>query len=342
MNRIFTSIVVLLVALTGLIFAQDSPSIVADEVLTSAPVYYTTSPNIARSSTGLLMAAWHDGTQVVYSTWDADFLDWSIAVPISNAGNDANKIGLAVDNSGNIHAAWQQRDVSADDYAVFYSKFNGASWTTPLDLSGMTAENEEASITVNDQGVIFVCWNTDAEADGDEFVFCVTSTDGVTWSAKDTLSSADGILAGSSTENGRAALRSGKDGKVVAIWQEMADDGVSEDIFVVQYDGAQWSDETRATFTTDGNRYGTAVLDDDNNIYLAWRGFVPDEFIGFKKKAWDAEWPVDADTAVVTGSDARMPSIVMDANGYLYIAFRNDMEGEPSSSQGNFIYNIYR
>ena len=56
---------------TGIVWAQTTPSVVADEIATGSPLYYNHTPNIARTSDGQLIAVWKSAdNQVVFSKYD--------------------------------------------------------------------------------------------------------------------------------------------------------------------------------------------------------------------------------------------------------------------------------
>ena len=121
--------VLLLVSFTSML-AQTSPSVVAEPINDASPLYYNHGSHVARTSDGKLFVVWQDPSndgQIVYSQYDAAFQIWSPAVALSNnpAGGTVDKTAIAADDNGNLYCVWQQRNVTADDYAVFLSKYNG-------------------------------------------------------------------------------------------------------------------------------------------------------------------------------------------------------------------------
>lgn len=329
MKKIFTAVLVLLVAFTGLTFAQDSPSVVADQIATGSPLYYNHTPNIARSSNGDLLVAWKSAeSQIVYSLYDAAFMQWSPAVNLSTTAGNADKAGLAADDAGNVYAVWQQREATGDDYAVYFAKFDGATWTTPVDLTGTAQENEEASIICDDLGNVFVAWNNDAESDTTSYIFCIKSTDlGATWSDRDTLSSMDGNVGGTSGTSGRPYLAAGKNGKLVCTWHEEPDGHVNRESFINQYDGSSWLGELAYIDVNDAanSMYPAVCLDSNDNVYMAYISFLSVEKLVLKKKAWgDADWAAGADT-LLTDTQVTKPYFGVDSDDNIYMVFRQDM-----------------
>ncbi len=311
------------------VFAQ---SIVVDNLATGSPLYYNHSPNIAQTSDGALGVVWNsaDG-QVVYSEYDESFQVWSPAVAISNAGDVAEKAGIAADDNGNLFVVWQQRDASDQNYAIYFTKKTGGLWSTPVNLSGNDAENEECGIEVSDNGTVFVAWNTDSESDGAEFVYCVSSSDqGASWSTPVVLSSEDGIIGGTSTTSGRPTLAKGKNGKMVCTWHEEPDGHPDREPFVNQYDGTNWLGETAVICTSDsGTTFQPTIgVDSQDNIYLIAESTTDDDKALLFTKSWGGQWDSESYKELAIDADLEKPILAVDKNDNMYLAFRRSMEGD--------------
>ena len=314
---------------SGLVFSQTSPMVVKDNILTNAPLYYNHTPNIARSSNDDLIAVWTSGEgQIVFSKYDPIFMMWLPPVPLSNAGDLADKAGIAADDAGNLYCVWQQRETSDQDFAIFFTKYDGNTWSAPVNLTGNDAENEEASIEVSDQGVIFVAWNTDAESDGAEFVYCITSKDGGdSWSVPQILSSADGIIGGTSTTSGRPFLARATAGKMVCAWHEEPDGHPDRESFINQFDGSSWMGEIVNINVADSanTMYPCVGVNSKDEIYMMYVSFVGMEQLLMKKKAWDdAGWPAAPDVLISGDDMLTKPVLGIDSNDNMYLAFRRD------------------
>ena len=329
MRNVTVVILVLFLAGMSIVSAQTSPMVVADGVATNSPLYYNHTPNIARSSSGDLVAVWKSAeSQIVYSKYDPAFQTWSPAVPLSNAGSNAEKAGIVADDAGNLYCVWQQRETKAQDYAVFFSKYDGTNWSSPVNLTGNDVENEECSIEVSDKGEIFVAWNTDAEKDSLEFVLCIKSNDGgASWSTPDTLSSLDGIIGGTSTTSGRPYLARATNGKMVCAWHEEPDGHPDREIMLNQYDGSQWTGVIQHIDVADSanTMYPAVAVDSNDEIYMAYVSFKSPAKLLFKKKAWDdGSWPAQADTIVNGDVGVTKPVLGIDSDNNIYLAFRRD------------------
>ncbi len=327
-NTFTKAILLVLVLMMGFGFAQTSPMVVADEVATGSPLYYNHASNIARTSDGQLIAVWNSPTdQVVFSKYDPSFMTWSPASAISNAGDRAYKAGIDADDNGNLFCVWQQRETSDQDYAIFISKYDGANWSTPVNLTGNDVENEEASVVVDDVGNVFVAWNTDAEPDSAEYVLCIKSTDGgQSWSDPDTLSSSDGVIGGTSTTSGRPFLAKATGGKMVCAWHEEPDGHPDREVHISQFDGTDWMDEQVVWDKPDSanSMYGAIAANSSDMLFMAYISFGNYEIL-MKKKAWDdAEWPETPDTLISEQAPYK-PFMGIDDNDNIYLVYRQDI-----------------
>ena len=332
---------VFLVVLFIDLFPQTT-TVVQDDIANNATVYYFHQRKVARTLDGILMAAWNDsketGGQIVYSIYDEAFDIWSPPAAISNAGDRAIQVALASDEEGNIHATWQQRDASSDKYQTFYSKFDGASWSTPVQISvAASVRGEEATIEVASDGTLWVVYNNDGEGNGSEYLFAVKSTDGgSTWSTDaDTLSYVGTF--GTSIEVGRTALVSGPNGRMVAVWDNSLDGTQARrETFANQFDGTSWQGEVRISDTTtvdrDHNRYCAAAIDTESNIYAFYglnivSGADPRlSYLVMSKKGWDDEWSTYYDVVLDSSTNNfRSVSAVVDSNNVIHLAYRRDV-----------------
>jgi len=251
---------------------------------------------------------------------------------------------------GNIHATWQQRNTSSEKYQTFYSKYNGASWTTPAQISvAASVRGEEATINVASDGNLWVVYNNDGEGNSNEYLFAVKSTDGgSTWSANaDTLSFVGTF--GTSIEVGRTALAAGLDGKMVAVWDNSLD-GISSrrEVFANQYDGNTWLGELRISDTTtidrDHNRYVSSAIDDEGNIYAFYGLNIISSadprlsYLVMAKKGWNDAWNTNYN-AILDSSTANYLSVsaVIDSNDVIHVAYRRDVP-EDTTGRDEIVY----
>ncbi|MBM4169835.1 MAG: T9SS type A sorting domain-containing protein [Ignavibacteria bacterium] len=335
-------LILVLITLLSVTLVAQTTMVVQNNVPYNGAMFYSHQRNVARSSAGLLMVAWTDrsgaGGQSYYSIYDNAFQTWSPPVAFSNAADRALQPALSADESGNIHAVWQQRASSSDRYQIFYAKFNGSTWSAPRKVSVNDAlPAEEATISVDSRGYLYVVYNNDGAGGGNEFLFGVRSTDGgTTWSTSvDTLSS--GGTLGTSIEVARACLTAGPDGKLAAIWDNsLTGTAARRETYVNQYDGTKWQGPILISDTTivdrDHNRYSTIAIDKQSNIYAFYgiaiiSGSDPrTRYFAMHKKSWTGTWSTKPTLLVDSSSSNFSPgmSSVVDPDGIIHIVYRRD------------------
>jgi hypothetical protein len=348
MRILVASVLALLLSLP--LLAQTT-SVVQDNVGNAEAMYYFHQRNVARSTTGVLMVVWVDkpsstaGGQVQYSTYDPGFDTWSPPAAVSNAGDRARQPALAADENGNIHCVWMQTDVGGAKYQEYYSKFNGVSWSTPVQVSDTASGRaEEGTIEVASDGTLWVVYNNDGEGAGKEYVYAVKSTDGgTTWSSSADVLSSLGTI-GTSIEDARVALASGPDGKMIAVWDNnpLGTATTPRETYANQYDGSSWRGEELVTDTAAtaaegrlGNRYSAAAIDQNANIYIFYNisrasaDTLPRQLV-VAKKAWNDVWS-PTPTAVIDSHPTvggRAVSAAVDSGGVLHVAFHRDVAAD--------------
>ena len=346
MKSLFTFFTAVLFCAT--MFAQTT-TVVQDVVNNGGSMYYFHGKKVARTSDGLLVVVWTDlaaaGGQISYSIYDNSFQTWSPAAQISSVEDRADKAAIAADNDGNVHACWQERSTSGENYRIMHSKYDGTGWSTPVKVSlHDDAECEEASIEVDSEGTIWIVYNNDGAGEPNEFVYAVTSTDGgATWSQTAEGLSSSGLIDGSIT-NGRCTLAAGLDGKMIATWHNGQPwDSARREISFNQYDGTSWSGEVMISDTTTADRaanwYPTAAIDNQSNIYVIYHtndtsaDSLKRRYMLVQSKTWDQSWDESVTNVIYTETlgDMLGTSAVCDEDGVIHLVFQ---AGIPEDTMG--------
>ena len=352
MKSFFTILIAFL--LFSVTFGQ-TVSIVQDNCENAGSMYYFHGKKVARTSTGMLVVIWTDladaGGQINYSVYDSAFDTWSPAAPISAAGDRADKPGIAADDQGgNVHACWQERNTSGENYMIMHSKYDGTAWTTPVVVSlHPDNECEEASIEVDSNGNIWIVYNNDGAGEPNEFVYAVTSTDGgTTWSTSAVALSSSGLIDGSVT-NGRCTLVAGPEGKLAVTWHNgLPWDSGRREISFNQYDGTSWSGEVMISDTTSADRvanwYPTVAVDPQANIYVIYHtnntsaDTLDQRFLLVQKKGWDQTWEESVTRTIYIDTDGDMlgTSALCDENGVVHLVFQADVPADTNGLDKNY------
>ncbi len=354
MKRLLTTFAGLLMTLP---LAAQTTSVVQDNVGNAEAMYYFHQRKVVRSSAGVLMVAWVDirsavsGGQVQYSIYDPGFQIWSPPAALSSAAYNARQPALAADNNGNIHAVWMQKNAGPDKYQLYYSKYNGSSWTGPIQISvAASVRAEEGTIEIATDGTIWVVYNNDGEGTGSEYLYVVKSTDGgTTWSTSADIISSGGAF-GSSIEVGRTQLAPGLNGKMVACWDNSLTGLDSRrEVFMNLYDGSSWGGQMRISDTTsvdrDHSRYIAVAVDGSDDIYVFYTlpivsGSDPRlSRLVLHKNAWADPWD-STYTLAIDSSTVNYLSVsaVADENDVIHLAYRRDVAADTLYDLDEIVY----
>jgi hypothetical protein len=103
------------------------------------------------------------GPQIIDIVWDEEErlrhrrstdggTTWSLVQNVAGIGGTANvenKVKMVGDGAGSLYVVWQQRTAGGGSGTnVYFSKYNGATWTTPIILSNADAERNGANAPV--------------------------------------------------------------------------------------------------------------------------------------------------------------------------------------------------
>ncbi|MEM4725128.1 MAG: hypothetical protein QXP01_08970, partial [Candidatus Hadarchaeum sp.] len=118
----------------------------------------SSSPAIAVAPNGILHVVWADNTPgyniIYHAYWNGVY--W-LNEPIPNALGGAPAI--AVDMDGVVHVVWQDRDTPSSPYEIYYSRWDGANWSLPENLSDSATEQSIIpSVAVDGSSEAHVLW----------------------------------------------------------------------------------------------------------------------------------------------------------------------------------------
>lgn len=116
------------------------------------------APAIVSDSNGKVHAVWMDTpdgwssstTSLLHSFWNGNV--WTAPTTIFS-GNFHELPSLAADNSGNVHLTWDS-DTNPNAWQIYYSKYNGTSWSAATAISGATVGDVawDSEITIDSSG----------------------------------------------------------------------------------------------------------------------------------------------------------------------------------------------
>lgn len=168
-------------------------------------------------------------------------------------------VALAVFN-GRLYAVW--KGMERDD-RVFYSSFNGTSWTPQQQVPGIGSSTGVALAVYG--GKLFMAWKGVLT---DQRIF-YTAFDGTSWAPQQLV---NGI--GTSVGPRLAVLGS----KLFMAWKGVEND---QRIFFSQFDGTNWAPQQLVPGVA--TSVGPAVTVFNGNLYMAWKGMNGDPGLYWSK-----------------------------------------------------------
>ncbi|MFQ6057386.1 MAG: sialidase family protein [Anaerolineae bacterium] len=143
------------------------------------------SPALAVAPDGTRHVVWSDnspGSPVIYHGWSSDGVLWS-NFPIPSANGTAPAI--AVGRDGLVHVAWQDLDSVTDRYEVYYSQWDGSTWSLPENISDSPEQDSTLlALAVADDNTVHLAWE---EAESDYEVYYSSGHVGF-WSLQENVS----------------------------------------------------------------------------------------------------------------------------------------------------------
>ena len=210
-------------------------------------------------------------------------------VKVSNSSNDVINPVTVTDSTGYLHAVWQE--LTPDQVwtgvnpGIYYSRWNGDTWSTPLKISENTDFASNPSIAVDSSDTVHVVWDDSTYggcADGNPppckpgsglpIVAYKTRTSTGTWSAISTLPAPAGTIA---SRFARIAVNSVNE---PSVFFTANTNGDQDSIYWSRFTAAAWTTpqliSQNASSTDIIDSQWVDVKDDDaGNIHLVYWSF---------------------------------------------------------------------
>jgi len=150
-----------------------TPSVVSGDVQACG------SARIALDPSNRMHLVWHNlgDAQIWYNVYDGT--SWSVPFNITTVTGNTEDAwpDIAIDSEGNIHVVWLHYDYSAN-LDIFYSKYDGTSWSAPINLSNSEAWSCGPKIAIDSDNRPHVVYE---ERKGGSHLY-YTFFDGTNWS----------------------------------------------------------------------------------------------------------------------------------------------------------------
>jgi hypothetical protein len=108
-------------------------------------------------------------TGVCYTKAQSQLVRWEAPTDLSNTPQSSAYPAIAADNFGNVHVMWSEdtngqplgpQDPSDSGNTLFYTRWNGTAWTTPIDVLYVPDDPVAtyASVTADKKGYLHAVW----------------------------------------------------------------------------------------------------------------------------------------------------------------------------------------
>jgi len=212
---------------------------------------------------------------IIFST-DANAL--GTVTKISNTSNDVINPVTVADSDGYLHVVWQELTPgqvwTAVNPGIYYSRWNGDTWSTPIKISENTGFASTPSIAVDSNDTVHVVWDDESYAgDGLPVVVHKTRSSIGTWSAIETLTRPSGTIA---ARFSRVAINSSNEPN---IFFTANTDGNKDSIYWTRFTAGAWTTPELISKNASGaniiDSQWVDVKDDDaGNIHLVYWSFT--------------------------------------------------------------------
>lgn len=276
-----------------LLILGDAPQVSAQDIFWSQPAKisqgtnYALQPVITSDSKGYVHSVWMETVGengwwdppslptpgIFYSFWNGD--TWSTPQQVNSPAQGAAELpSIAVTPNDNLHAVWDE-NASGENQTfrqVYYSRYNGSSWSTPVSLSASVHRTSSSwewapKITSDSAGNLYVLFSySDDTVPGRkaDLLYTKYTAAGGTWSTPVDISQ------GSSPQFPDLVVDTS--GNVhVLIW----DTGGYKrgGIYYTVYNGSSWSSIQKISVAqgeSDWSMFPHLVLDSGGNLHGAW------------------------------------------------------------------------
>ncbi|HSN92346.1 MAG TPA: Ig-like domain-containing protein [Anaeromyxobacteraceae bacterium] len=243
-------------------------------------------PRVALNDAGEAVLAWevvgHDGAAIVSRTvWARRFAGgaWTAAVRISDAPPASYTLysyrpRAGIDAAGNALVAWDQSDSSGTfPDGIVASRFAGAGWSAPFQVSSPGIYAAWADAAVSTDGSAVVVWEQRTSPFSTNIWACIF--DGAAWGAPQAIGPADLVDYEWAT---RTRVVMDAAGRAFAVWEESRTGG--------NRIGAAWFDPAVPTWSapatlatsaaiTDHLSFPSIATDGSGNAFAVWQSDVP-------------------------------------------------------------------
>ncbi len=275
---------------------------------------------IAIDGSGNVVAVWlrfdADSNNIAQSSWSDDGgASWTAPVNLSDPGEWASNVRVAVDGSGVGHAVWHRSDGSNTRVQYSRSVDGGVNWSDPVNLSTAGDNSRNPEFTLDGSGSLIAVWRGD-NGDYDIIQSSRSTNSGASWSTPVDLS-----LTGQDANSPRVSADGS--GNAVAVWRRSDGDNNMIQSSRSSNGGLSWSTPENLSESGQDADDPRIAVDGSGNAVAVWRRSDGNDDIVQSSRlvAGGASWstPVNVSPA---GIQSATPRIAIDGSGNAVAVWR--------------------
>ncbi|RMF30616.1 MAG: hypothetical protein D6759_11555 [Chloroflexi bacterium] len=247
------------------------------------------SPDIGADGAGNLHFAWADNTPGYWVIYHGTL---AANAPVPSARGQAPHMSVAGD--GTVHLVWQDTDLNGV-LQVYYSRFDGTSWSTPQDVSHSSRASTVPNITLDGSGNPHMVWE-EMQAGGTKDIYYAGWT-GSAWSTPMALASTEADSFVPEISFGGGAVH--------VAWTEAGTATSNPRLLYRKLSGGSWS--ALITLLSNGTQLGESYIEADANgeVHVTWANYSS---TGLVNPTWD--WDVYYGAGAVLANRIYLPLVM--------------------------------
>ncbi len=219
---------------------------------------------------------------------------------------------LGKDGKGNIYLVWKDRILTRED--IFYSVYNGNSWSPKNNLSNSFSTSSRPSIAIDGYQNAHVLWvdTGSLNALNHGVIF------GNFWAKEGNLPKRGG------NAHHPSVVVDGQN-HFYAVWED--DSTGNGEIFFSENRGDGWTAPVNLTNTTENSQSPSLFLDSSGNLHLVWMEYVVPQNINqifYKTYNSTSGWSSAVNISSTT-EEAESPQVLVNSSGTVFIFWRQSM-----------------
>jgi hypothetical protein len=244
--------------------------------------YNCVYPSIDLDSTGRIWVAYQSSNSntnnEIYVVNKPAGGSWTTPFKLSPSTNSDLSVSLVVDLNDVVHVVWRNNN-AAPNWEIFYTRYQGGTWTTPVNISGTSSASHFPRIATDSTGRLWVIWEDEIDgSDGFDALVRRSTDSGATWSAYTRASNSIKALYPSIYADDAC--------NVYAVWQDYRAGGQTETYFSRSTDcGSTWLGDENVSNNGSNSYYPDVVGQNGGFAHIVWQDMAPGQLDIYYSKA---------------------------------------------------------